>query len=96
MNRENVMTLVEKNNQQMENDLQKLLEISFGKTSNAKTNTDDIENISKTYRDQNKSELLDCINLDVKIKEVEELINQYEKESNFVLAESNAMTKIMV
>jgi hypothetical protein len=95
-NRETVMTQVERNNQQMENDLQKLLEISFGKASNAKTNTDDIENISKTYRDQNKSEMLDSINLDSKIKEIEELINQYEKESNFVLAESNAMTKILV
>ncbi len=95
-NRETVLSQVERNNQQMELDLQKLLEINFGKSSNAKTNTDDIENISKTYREQNKSEMLDCINVDSKIKEVEELINKYETETNFVLSESNAMTKIKV
>jgi hypothetical protein len=95
-NRETVLSQVERNNQQMELDLQKLLEINFGKSSNAKTNTDDIENISKTYREQNKSEMLDCINVDSKIKEVEELINKYETETNFVLSESNAMTKITV
>ena len=95
-NRTNVISQVERNNQQMETDLQKLLEINFGKSSNAKTNTDDIENISKTYREQNKTEMLDCINIDSKIKEVSELIEQYEKEANFVLAESNATTKIKV
>lgn len=95
-NRENVLTQVEKNNQQMELDLQKLLEINFGKSSNSKTNTDDIENISKTYREQNKTEMLDCVNIDSKIKEVEELINKYETETNFVLSESNATTKINI
>lgn len=95
-NRETILSQVEKNNQQMELDLQKLLEINFGKSSNVKTNTDDIENISKTYRDQNKSEMLDCVNIDSKIKEVEELINKYDSETNFVLSESNAVTKIRV
>jgi hypothetical protein len=95
-NRESVVNQVERNNQQMEVDLQKLLEINFGKSSNVKTNTDDIENISKTYREQNKSEMLDCVNIDSKIKEVEELINKYETETNFVLSESNATTKIKV
>lgn len=95
-NRETVKTQVEKNNQQMELDLQKLLELNFGKSSNTKTNTDDIENISKTYREQNKYEMLDCVNIDTKIKEIEELVNKYETESNFVLSESNALTKIKV
>jgi hypothetical protein len=95
-NREQIISQVEKNNQQMELDLQKLLEINFGKSSNAKTNTDDIENISRTYREQNKSEMLDCVGIDNKIKEVEELINKYDTETNFVLSESNATTKINV
>jgi len=95
-NRETIVNQVERNNQQLELDLQKLLEINFGKSSNSKTNTDDIENISKTYREQNKSEMLDCVNIDSKIKEVEELINKYETETNFVLSESNATTKIRV
>lgn len=95
-NRETIVNQVERNNQQLELDLQKLLEINFGKSSNSKTNTDDIENISKTYREQNKSEMLDCVNIDSKIKEVEELINKYETETNFILSESNATTKIRV
>ncbi len=95
-NREQVLNLVEKHNYSMDNDLQKLLEISFGKTSNTKTNTDDIDNISKTFREQNRADILDSINLDSKIKDVEHTITQYETESNFVLAESNAITKIKI
>ena len=95
-NRSSVVSQVERNNQQMEADLQKLLEMNFGKSSNSKTNADDIENISKTYRDQNKSEMLDCVNIDSKIVYISELIEQYEKEANFILAESNAITKIKV
>lgn len=63
-------------------------------TGPARTNSDDIENISKTYREHNKAEVLDGVGIDSKINEVEELINRYETESNFVLSESNAITKI--
>jgi hypothetical protein len=93
-NRESVLNQVERQNQLMEVDLQKILEINFGKNSTAKTNSDDIDNISKTYRELNKAEVLDGVNIDSKIKEIEELINRYETESNFVLSESNAITKI--
>jgi hypothetical protein len=93
-NRENVLVNVERQNQALEVDLQKILEINFGKNSTARTNSDDIENISKTYREHNKAEVLDGVGIDSKINEVEELINRYETESNFVLSESNAITKI--
>lgn len=93
-NRELVLNQVERQNQVMETDLQKILEINFGKNTTARTNSDDIENISKTYREHNKAEVLDGVGVDVKIKEIEELINRYETESNFVLSESNATTKI--
>lgn len=96
LNREQVTNQIERHNQQMEADLQKILEINFGKTSNAKANSDDIENISKTYREHNRAESIDTINIDAKIKEIEELLNKYESESNFVLSESNAMTKLKV
>lgn len=94
--RESVMTQVERQNQIMENDLQKILEINFGKSSNLKTNSDDIENISKTYREHNRTEVIDCIKIDEKIREIEEIISSIETESNFVLSESNAITKIRV
>lgn len=95
-NRESITSQVERQNIQMETDLQKILEINFGKNTTGKTNSDDIENISKTYRDHNKAEVLDGLNVNNKIKEIEELINRYETESNFVLSESNAVTKIQV
>jgi hypothetical protein len=93
-NRELVLNQVERQNQMMEADLQKILEINFGKNTTTRTNSDDIENISKTYREHNKAEALDGLSIDVKIKEIEELINRYQTESNFVLSESNATTKI--
>lgn len=93
-NRETVLNQVERHNQTMDIDLQKILEINFGKNTTARTNSDDIENISKTYREHNKAEILDGINIENKIKEIEELVNRYETESNFVLSESNATTKI--
>lgn len=93
-NRELVLNQVERQNQLMDTDLQKILEINFGKNSTSRTNSDDIDNISKTYRELNKAEVLDGIGVDVKIKEIEELISRYETESNFVLSESNATTKI--
>ena len=94
--RQDVLSQVERLNLQMEVDLQKILEINFGKSSGGKTNSDDIENISKTYREHNKSEMLDGINVDKKIEELEKLINIYETEANFILSESNAITRISV
>jgi hypothetical protein len=95
-NREQVLTQVERQNQQMEADLQKILEINFGKSNNLKTNSDDIETISKTYRENNKTDVIDPLNIEQKIIDIENIIDQYETESNFVLSESNAITKIYV
>jgi hypoxanthine phosphoribosyltransferase len=93
-NRELSNTTMQHSNQQMEGDLQRLLETSFGKTSNNKTNADDIENISKAFRESNQSRVLDPIGVDVKITELEKEIDEYDREANFVLSESNALTKI--
>lgn len=94
MNRESITSMVERNNQQMETELHRILELNFGKTSSTKTNSDDIENISKAYRESNKSEIVDPINIDQKMKDLEKLVDEYEREANFVLSESNATTKI--
>ena len=94
--RQDIKTQVERVNCQVDSELQKILEINFGKSSGNKTNVDDIENISKTYRDHNCASMLDCINVDSKIVELEQLINIYETEANFVLSESNALTRISV
>lgn len=95
-NRQTVLNQVERSNLQMENDLQKILEINFGKANNIKTNADDIDNISKSYRDHNSSEMLDPLEIDKKIAELEEILDLLRTESNFVLSESNAITKITI
>lgn len=95
-NRHIILTQVERSNTGMESDLQKILEINFGKANNIKTNADDIENISKTYRDHNSAEMLDPLEIDKRIAELEEILNTLKTESNFVLSESNAVTKITV
>lgn len=96
-NREQTMRSVELSNQQIEPELQKILEIHFGKSnSNMKTSNDDIENISKTFRENNRTAYVDPIGIDTKIKDLESRVDDFERESNFLLSESNAMTKITV
>jgi hypothetical protein len=95
-NRESVINMTERQNLQMEGELNKILEINFGKANNLKTNADDIETISKTYRENNKAEVFDPLNVDQKIMDLENIIYQYETESNFILSESNAITKILI
>jgi hypothetical protein len=96
MNRDQVLNSVERQNQTMEGDLQRLLEANFGKTSSVKTNSDDIENLSKAYREHNRAEMVDGIDIDKRIEEVEAIIEELETEANFVLSESNALTKITI
>jgi hypothetical protein len=94
--RESVRSQVEKNNQLVDTELQSLLATSFGKSTNGKINVEDIENISKTYRDNNESIIVDPINIDLRIKELDTEIELLEKEANFVLSESNAITYITI
>lgn len=96
VNREQTMRNVELNNQAVEPELQKLLEIHFGKNSNTKVNNDDIENISKTFRENNRTSFVDPIGVDGKIKELEERVDNFDREANFLLSESNATTNITV
>jgi hypothetical protein len=94
--RESVMRQVEQHNSSMDCELQKLLEIHFGKSGNSKTNASDIEDISKPFRENNAARLLDPIAIDARIKELESYIDEFEREAKFTLSESNAITKIVV
>lgn len=94
--RELTRTQIETNNQRIETDLQRILEVSFGKSSNNKTNAQDIETISVTYRKENNYEIFDPLNIDNKLKDIEALIDNYDREANFVLSESNALTKVKI
>ncbi|MDD4930726.1 MAG: hypothetical protein PHG66_01050 [Candidatus Colwellbacteria bacterium] len=92
--RESILRTSEYANAQMEPELQKLIEIHFGKSSNGKTNPDDIEAISRPFRENNCTKVIDPIGIDSKIKELETYVENFEREAKFVLSESNALTKI--
>jgi hypothetical protein len=92
--REQAKTMVDTSNSRMESDLQNLLVASFGKS--AQTNSNDVENISKPFREANQSRLLDPINCSSVISKLEKDIEEYEREADFTLSESNALTMITV
>ena len=94
--RESVVRAIEANNMQMDSELQKLLEIHFGKGGSSRSSTNDVEEISKSFRESNSAKLLDPIGIDSKIKEMEEYIEQFQREIKFILSESNAITKVYV
>lgn len=99
--RESVLRAIETNNVQMDSELQKLLEIHFGKgggssSNRANSSSGDVEEISKSFRENNSAKLLDPIGVDSKIKELEAYVDQFQREIKFILSESNAITKITI
>jgi hypothetical protein len=77
-------------NVQMETELQRFLEVQFGNSSK----TPEIEATSKQFRDSRRSEILDPLTIDAEISKLSEYIDNYDKEANLVLSESNAVTKL--
>lgn len=92
--RANVYTTVDKYNADVQRKLDRLLETSFG--TERKTNVSDLENFQKSYHEKNDVVLVDPINIDKKIDELNETITTFEQNIDFVLSESNSLTKIMV
>ncbi len=90
--RDTVQRQFEANNTQMEAELQRLLETQFGNSSK----TPEIEGISKQFRDSRRAEVLDPLSIDAEIAKLSEYIDNYDKEANLVLSESNAVTKIHI
>lgn len=74
--------------------LDELLLTTLGKEGKQKATTDEVEAISKPYLEQNQHEVLDVLKLGDKIKELKEVIEQFNSEVDFVLSESNVITKI--
>ena len=92
--RQENQALFERKQQEMKGRLDRLIEIEFGK--DVKSNADQVSNITKQYFESNKIELVDPINVQTKIKVLEDEIMEFEKEADLVLSESNAVTKISI
>lgn len=97
-NKEDALNQVRSQNEKVESELLRIIEASFGKnSSNTKSSSaSEIETISTTYRKKNYSELFDPLDINAKIKTIDSLIDEYDRESNYLLAEVNAITKILV
>lgn len=81
-------------NQNVKVRLDKMLEASFQKDS--KTKDTEIENISKPYLEANEARVVDPLNARKKIEELQEEIDNFLAEVDFVLSESNTITKITI
>lgn len=74
--------------------LEKLLHSELGK--DVKTSPETIAALTKTFRDNNKVELLDPLDLTARTHQLEEEIESFETNVDWVLSETNGKTTITV
>ena len=79
---------------QVEGRLERLLQSELGK--DVKTNPETINALTTSFRDNNKVDLVDPLDLAAKISALEEEIDAFETNVDWVLSESNATTFIEV
>ena len=74
--------------------LERLLQSELGK--DVKTNPETITSLTNSFRDNNKIELVDPLDLASRIASLEEEIDTFETNVDWVLSESNGKTLITV
>lgn len=84
----------EKMKGQVEGRLERLLQSELGK--DVKTNPETITALTNSFRENNKVELVDPLDLAAKISALEEEIDAFETNVDWVLSESNATTFLQV
>lgn len=84
-----------KNNEKVEEQLNVLLVTLVGKDGK-NSSAEGVKEISDKYKADNEWELVNPLKLEEKIKTLEESIDGFESEVDFVLSESNSITKIEV
>ena len=82
-----------KSNEAVNANCQKLLEYSFGK-DNVKVTKDDMEAISRPYLENNQFHLADPLKVDTTVEQMEKEVSEFEMEVDAVLSEINAVTFI--
>lgn len=84
-----------KQNAIVEQNVQRILEATFGK-ENVKAGKDDVESVRKPYMDANEFHLFDPLKVQEKIEALEKEVGNFEMEVDAVLSEINAVTFIEV
>lgn len=90
----NCLRAVETGNEKVKQRLDTLLQQNFGK--DAKASDADVEAISKPFMAQNELKLVDPLGLQTKAEELGKSIDEFLSEVDYVLSESNTITKITV
>ena len=88
--------LMQRNNDKMEAQIDKMLESFVGKDSDKKVDKNDLDNIAGTYRLANEFELVDPLSIADKITELESYISGFEGAVDTSLSISNSITYIEV
>lgn len=86
---------LQKNNQIVEDNVQKLLEYTFGKES-TKVNENDMNAVRKPYIEANSWHLFDPLDVLKKVEEMEKEVSEFEMEVDAALSEINATTFIEI
>lgn len=84
-----------KNNDVVEQNVQKLLEYTFGK-ENVKADPKDLESVRKPYMEANQLHLFDPLKIADKVEVMEKEVFEFEAEVDAVLSEINAVTFIEI
>ncbi|MBL7978628.1 MAG: hypothetical protein JNN12_09815 [Bacteroidetes Order II. Incertae sedis bacterium] len=82
-------------NTQVEQNLQHILETTFGK-DNVKVGKDDIESIRKPFLEANAYHLVDPLEAEKTIERLEKEVGEFEAEVDAILSEANAVTYIEI
>lgn len=82
------------NQEAVDTRLEKLLHSELGK--DVKTSPETITALTNTFRDNNKVELVDPLDLGTRTRELEEEIESFETNVDWVLSETNGKTQITI
>lgn len=85
---------IERRNAEAQVRLDRLLEANFGKESKAKDS--EYEAIAKPFMAQNEAKLVDPVKLKERIDQLTNEIESFRSEVDFILSESNTLTKIII
>ncbi len=93
LQREGTTRYVEQHEKEVQKQLDKLLE-GLCRNQDGNKDQNQITAVSDTYRKNNKCEVVDPINIDGEIETLDKAIDSFNGEVDFVLSESNALTRI--
>lgn len=88
--------MTEQENSKIQAKLDQLLESNFGAGKGGSAKQEEVEAISKPYLENNQIALIDPLKMDGKIREMEAEIDEFIKNVDFALNESNVRTEVEI